>query len=113
MPQQQIKMSINKISTGQYIDSEGKTAECVCIPLQNKQTESIMIKSNRIYVNYEKVYYNEEGEIIPEETQPFAYQINDDEAGEILNSILINGSSIHSAMESKIVATIKKMQNIG
>jgi len=104
---------VNRISTGKYIDSEGKTAECVCIPLINKQTESIMIKSNRIYINYEKVYYNEENEIIEKDTQPFAYQITGEEVDDILNSVLVNGSSIHSAMEQKIVNSIKKMQNIG
>ena len=103
----------DKISTGKYTDSEGKTAECICIQLQDKQTESIMIKSDRIYVNYDKVYYNESGEIIKEDTQRFAYQIKGDDKDEILNSVLVNGSSIFSGMKEKIIKSIKQMQNIG
>jgi len=102
---------MDKISTGKYTDSQGQTAECICLPLSSSLLASIAINGKRIFVNYEKVIYNEEGEI--EEIQPFSYKITGEEMEEVLNSTLINGSSIFSGMSEKIINSIEKMQNIG
>jgi len=101
----------DKITTGKYTDSEGKTAECVCLPLSTPLLASIAINGKRIYINYEKITYNEADEI--EKIEPFAYEIQSPEKEEILNSVLVNGSSIFSGMKEKIVKSIKEMQNIG
>ncbi len=88
---------MDKITTGKYKDSEGKTAECICLPLTTPLLASIAINGKRIFVNYEKVTYKEDGETV-DKIEPFAYQIKGEEMEEVLNSVLVNGSSIFSGI---------------
>jgi hypothetical protein len=105
-------MGVRRISTGKYIE-DGQVVECVCIPLLDQSLSSIAIKENRIFVNYEKLFYNEEDEIIIDETQKFAFQLStQEELDNFLETQLMNGSSIADDLEERIVDKIKEQQKI-
>lgn len=108
-------MGVKIITTGKYIDQpSGLTAECVCVPLTNKLEASIAIKEDRIFVNYEKLFYDEEDNLLPEKTEKYSYALRtQEEISAFLESQLINGSSIWDGLDDKIVARMKKDQNIG
>lgn len=105
-------MGFQPITTGQFTDlATGLTAECVCLPLKNKQKNSIEIKDGKIFVNYEKIYLDVNGN--EKFVEEYSYQVTEDERLTAWDQdVLPNGSTTGGAIRAAIVDRIKEEQGI-
>lgn len=107
-------MGFRKITTGFYTDPKtGLKAECVAMPLSDKSKNTIQVKETEIKVNYEKLFYDADNNLMPEFTQSFSYTLKDEEDLDAWDSnVLPEGSSVGSAFQQAITTRMMSEQGI-